>query len=47
MKKVIVAVVLIIALFGSALYGIHYFRGQLVIDSAAQTAKLERNLSGK
>jgi len=46
-KTAMLIVLLGIVMFGGVFVGILHFREQMVIDSAAQTAKLERNLSGR
>ncbi|MFA5830853.1 MAG: hypothetical protein WC878_03430 [Candidatus Paceibacterota bacterium] len=43
----VIAMILAVSLMAATFMGILYFREQMVIDSAAQTAKIERNLSGR
>ncbi len=44
MKRLFIMFVLLLSLLASLVYLIHYNRDNLVIDSAAQTAKIHRNI---
>jgi len=44
MKKLVIAFVLLVSLIVGLGYSVHYNRDHLVIDSAAQTEKMHRNI---